>query len=365
MSNFFKTIKHLVVILILMFPFMTSKSQVVVTMKMDSVNILIGQQVQLSTSVLTEKEQDVEFPNYQMGDSLIRGVEVVAQSPQQKRSQDDGKIVYEKKYTITAFDSAVYHIPAMQVEVDGISYKATKGVELRVNTVPVDTLNIDKFAGPNGAVTTAFVWDNTNLQVSLLSWFFVILFFALSVPLLTQKVLTKKKRVIEKVAPFKQAIKEVDEIVRNEAVYQNDKLSKSFYMNLTDMLRRYIYNRYGCRTAEMTTDEILAEMNDKINPSDLLILKSVLDTADLAKFAKHETSFYERESHIKKVFVFLSNTKDESLENPKPTIETIVLNDGIQRRYRIFLALGLLLSILGSVTVLYYVLSQLVQVYSY
>ena len=50
---------------------------------------------------------------------------------------------------------------------------------------------------------------------------------------------------------------------------------------------------------------------------------------------------------------------------PKPTIETIVLNDGIQRRYRIFLALGLLLSILGSVTVLYYVLSQLVQVYSY
>ena len=147
MSNFFKTIKHLVVILILMFPFMTSKSQVVVTMKMDSVNILIGQQVQLSTSVLTEKEQDVEFPNYQMGDSLIRGVEVVAQSPQQKRSQDDGKIVYEKKYTITAFDSAVYHIPAMQVEVDGISYKATQGVELRVNTVPVDTLNIDKFAG--------------------------------------------------------------------------------------------------------------------------------------------------------------------------------------------------------------------------
>jgi glucose-6-phosphate isomerase len=115
----------------------------------------------------------------------------------------------------------------------------------------------------------------------------------------------------------------------------------------------------------MTTDEILAEMNDKIDPSDLLVLKSVLDTADLAKFAKHETSFYERESHIKKVFVFLSNTKDESLENPKPTIETIVLNDGIQRRYRIFLALGLLLSILGSVTVLYYVLSQLVQVYSY
>ena len=201
--------------------------------------------------------------------------------------------------------------------------------------------------------------------MSLLSWFFVILFFVLSVPLLTKKVLTKKKRVIEKVAPFKQASKDVDEIVRNEVVYKNDKLSKSFYMTLTDMLRRYLFNRYGCRAAEMTTDEILAEMNDKIDPSDLLILKSVFDTADLAKFAKHETSFYERESHIKKVLVFLSNTKDESLENPKPTIEIIVLNDGIQRRYRIFLALGLLLSILGSVIVLYYVLSQLVQVYSY
>jgi glucose-6-phosphate isomerase len=141
----------------------------------------------------------------------------------------------------------------------------------------------------------------------------------------------------------------IDQRVRNRNIALFEILLGSFHVEIADF------------HAQVTASGV----NDKIDTSDLLILKSVLDTADLAKFAKHETSFYERESHIKKVFVFLSNTKDESLENPKPTIETIVLNDGIQRRYRIFLALGLLLSILGSVTVLYYVLSQLVQVYSY
>lgn len=365
MNDFIQTIRLLVVTFLLMFTFSTSKSQVVVTMKLDSVNILIGQQVQLSTSVLTPKEQNVEFPVYQAGDSLIKGIEVVSQIPQQKRKQDDGKIVYEKKYLITAFDSAIYHIPAIEVLVDGERCKATKGLTLSVNTVPVDTANVDNFAGPNGTVATAFVWNHTILMISILAWLFVILFFVLSIPFLTKKVLTKRKKVIEGVAPFKQASKELDEIVRNEDVYKHDKFTKSFYMNLTDTLRRYLYNRYGCRASEMTTDEILSEINDKVEKSDVMILKSVFETADLAKFAKYETSFYERESHVKKVLSFLSNTKDESLEHPKPTIEIVVLNDGIQRRYRLCLILGLLLSVLGCVIVLYYVLSELVQVYSY
>jgi hypothetical protein len=363
--HFTRITKYIIVTSLLISWCTISIAQVNVTMSLDSVDIFIGQQVQLSAIVVSDKERNVEFPTYQPGDSLISGVEVVAQSLQTKRSHDKSNVVYEKKYTITSFDSATFFIPPMQILVDGNPCKASQGVQLRVKMVPVDTANVDNFNPPYGSVSTPFIWNKKQLGISLLSWLFVVLFFVLAVPLLTKKALTKRKIITTGIAPFKQAKKEVDSIMEDEEVYKNDKCSKTFYMLLTDTLRRYINRRYGCKATEMTTDEILGEMSAELDGLDLTNLKLIFETADLAKFAKYESSLIERESHIKKVQTFLNSTKDESLENPKPTIETVVLNDGIQKKYRIFLNLCFVLTILAGIATLCYVLNELVLVFSY
>ena len=83
-------------------------------------------------------------------------------------------------------------------------------------------------------------------------------------------------------------MKEIERI-KNEKVWQKGQ-PKTYYTELTDTLRTYIKDRFGFNALEMTSSEIidkLLEMNDKEAISDL---KELFQTADLVKFAKHESA---------------------------------------------------------------------------
>jgi hypothetical protein len=67
---------------------------------------------------------------------------------------------------------------------------------------------------------------------------------------------------------------------------------KEFYVELTDILRRYIESRFELKAPEMTTEEFLANIRDF---SDLKyehknLLREFLQQADLVKFAKYGPS---------------------------------------------------------------------------
>lgn len=365
-KRFLSHIKQFLFIIFTAFISTQSDAQVVVTMKMDTVNILIGEQVQLTTTVAVDAKQKVEFPFYKEGETPVKGIEIIAQPQPSKTKLNNGnRLLYEKKYTITSFDSALYTIPAMEVLVDNKPYKAEKEIGLKVNMVPVDTTQIDKFAGPVGALTVPFHWDVKLLVISLFAGLLLVLSFIVAIPLLTKKALSKRKKIIAGIAPYKQAMKDLDDIVKDEQHYKFDVIGKHFYMQLTDAIRNYLYRRFGCQAGEMTTDEILSEMSGCVEQGDLKLLADVFTTADLVKFAKQENTFFERETHLKKAQTFFSNTKDESLENPKPTIEVITLSDGIQVRYRVVLWVSYLVCLIGSISILLYVCHQLIQMYSY
>ena len=63
-------------------------------------------------------------------------------------------------------------------------------------------------------------------------------------------------------------------------------LEKDYFTELTDILREYLYGRFGINAMEMTTRQIM----DKIYESDLRdkrdYVKQILNVADFVKFAK-------------------------------------------------------------------------------
>lgn len=70
---------------------------------------------------------------------------------------------------------------------------------------------------------------------------------------------------------------------------------KQFHHGVSDILRRYIENRFGLRAPERSTEEFLVELGraDELDNSQKLLLRNFLTQCDLVKFAKHRPSVDE------------------------------------------------------------------------
>ena len=101
---------------------LTNAQEIVVDTKLDSTAILIGQQVRMTTRVACKKGDRVIFPEYKNG-YVTQGLEMLQAGNIDTAETDDGKRwELTRKYTLTAFDSAVYVIPKTEIEVNGRKY---------------------------------------------------------------------------------------------------------------------------------------------------------------------------------------------------------------------------------------------------
>ena len=76
------------------------------------------------------------------------------------------------------------------------------------------------------------------------------------------------------------------------------------------MLRRYINERYGINSLEMTSAEILTIIRTKSEEDSVYEnLKQVLIVADLVKFAKYHPLIEEDEKSLSRAYSFVENTK--------------------------------------------------------
>ena len=331
-----------------------SSAQVVVEMKLDTAEILVGQQVQLSTKVSANANQKVSFPSFKKGEEMVKGLEIIDESRVDTNYFNDSKRVQlERKYTITSFDSAIFNIPPMEVLVDGDTVKAKSALGLKVNVIPVDTTQVDQFAGPHAVVPAAFYWRSRLTLLSVILWGVLIAIFIISIKLTRRKPLTTKKVIKPNTPPNKQAVAALKPLDITQVKDQED--MKRFHIQLTDALRVYIQRRFDVLALEKTTDEILSAMEDKVSEKDLSDLQFIFETADLVKFAKFSTSEFDMNRSLNAATHFLENTIDEVMENPQPEVQIVVLNDGMQKKFRNALWVAIAVLGLGGLCFAYYI----------
>ena len=135
-----------------------SKAQVLVEAKLDSAQMFIGQQMNLQLSVTFDAKQKLQLPDIKKGQELIPNIEVVDLGKPDTAVLDEGKrLTVSQAYTITAWDSALYRLPPMQVMVDTSRFES-EALALKVYTVDVDTLHLDQFFPPNDIMELPFLW---------------------------------------------------------------------------------------------------------------------------------------------------------------------------------------------------------------
>ena len=305
-------------------------AQVIVEAHTDTASILIGEQIQMRVKCTVNAGQKVKFPSYSPQQQIVQGVEVVSNGSIDTLVLNNGKrLELTRRYTITSFDSAMYQIPPFKVEVDGKTYASRNSVGLKVSTVAVDLQHPEKFNGPHAVVEQPSEWSWTMWLCALLCVAMLAAVVALAVRLTDPKLITRRVIINPPTPAHITAINNIEQIKRKPA----DDV-KLYYMELTEALRSYIEKRFGFNAKEMTTNEIVRHLYETNNEEAMTELKSVLETADLVKFAKHKTTLTEQDQSLMSAMSYVQTTKQEPQELPKPRVVYESLSNKQQIRWR-------------------------------
>ena len=99
------------------------------------------------------------------------------------------------------------------------------------------------------------------------------------------------------------------ENLRIRQLWQQGKV-KEYHTELTDILRQYMEKRYGFNSTEMTSDQTLEAFENHGGSQDSAsILRQILQTADMVKFAKSEPQPYEHDLSMSNARQFVNDTK--------------------------------------------------------
>ena len=291
----------------------TVAQSVTVEAKIDSLQILIGEQAKVQLQVAMDAKQRAVFPAYT--DTLVRGVEIIETAkPDTQFLNDRQRMLITQEYIVTSFDSALYYLPPMPVTVDGKEYRS-KALALKVYSMPVDTLHPDQFFGQKTVMKAPFAWEDWYglIGCSFLALPLLGLLIYLIIRIRDNKPIIRKIKVEPKLPPHQAAMKEIERI-KNEKVWQKGQ-PKAYYTELTDTLRTYIKDRFGFNALEMT--------------------------ADLVKFAKHDPQMNENDANLINAIDFINETKQPEEENQKPQPTEITIIEKRSLRTKILLICGI------------------------
>ena len=297
----------------MVFMTLSAVAQVKVESSLSSVEMLVGQQVELSLSATTDENADVVFPEKAL---LPDGIEFLGTVEVPDEKVEGGKVRHRRNYVLTSFQDTLYYLPPFTVKVNGRDYSANQ-LALKVLTVDVDTTNYEKYYGPKDVQDNPFDWELDDWALPF--WLSVVLLvlmavlYYLYIRLRDNKPVIVRIRIVKRLLPHQKAMKAIEEIKAEKMLTSED--PKEYYTRLTDTLRKYIEERYGFSAMEMTSSEIIDQLMKNADQESLSELRQLFLTADLVKFAKYSTLINENDANLVSAVDFINKTKIEQPVN--------------------------------------------------
>ncbi|MGM0530543.1 MAG: hypothetical protein ACQER7_04265 [Bacteroidota bacterium] len=275
---------------------------------LDTNKILIGDQIYLNVNIIQPEDARVSFPDIEK--QVSPAIEIMESSERDTVTLEENSIGVRQRFLVTSFDTGQVDIPSLKFP---YTYNGRQGsvetspLAMTVQAVKVDTTqNIFDIKAPFGAPVTfkeVLPYIGSILGLILLGW-------------LVYYIIKKRKRREPLIAPRKPeepahvyAHRELNKL-KEEKLWQQDKV-KLYYSRLSEILRTYLWMRYGIKTLERTTDEILDSLKKSDFSDDHLYnrLEDTLRLSDLVKFAKMVPTPSENDQCLDFAFDFVDRTK--------------------------------------------------------
>lgn len=259
-----------------------------VTSSIDSTAIKIGAELFYKIQVKTDSTTLVVFSEEQ----TFQPLEMI-NSYSIDTTKKEGYYQLTKTYGLTQFDSGVYTIPKQKIRVgDAIFF--TDSLQVQVNPVAIDTtkqklfdikplIEVDK--------TPSKIWSTLGLiLLAILGVGWVLYWF-----IWRKKPMTEAEKIAA-LKPYeraKLALEKLDE----ERYFENEEI-KTYYSDLTLILRQYLDEKVYEQSLESTTDELIFQLKTlevanqiKLSKETIQNIETILKRADLVKFAKSKPDY--------------------------------------------------------------------------
>jgi len=288
----------------------------------------IGDQLLYELFITFPQGFTIDWPIW--SDTLPGGMEIISASkPEAMPADKSGNMIMRQQLLITTFDTGVIYIPGINIRFSPSNVADTfvaqsNPLMLRIFDVDIDTASAFKPIKEIEKMPITFA--------EVLPWIVGILALAALLFLLVWLYLRHRNKPVvlqplqkPTIPPYQLALNQLEEL-RHEKLWQSGKV-KAYYTRLSDIVRVYIEAQFPVNAVEMTTWEIMQAVRFLgINPDALLKLSSVLELADLVKFAKAQPSSLENDLSLQHLIDFVMESyavlpPSETVETPKEEIQ--------------------------------------------
>lgn len=278
----------------------------------DSTKIKIGSQFHLTLKTNVDTLSRVTFPESKNFGAL----EVLESYPVDTLKKD---VRYEliKRYGLTQFDSGRYVIPSLPVVINNKSFQ-TDSLYIEVANITVDTLKQPMFdikpiiPGESGIGNW---WKYLLVIIVIVAIAFLIYWYI-------KKYKKEKAKEIVYATPIEKATAHLKDLEKKDFLEQGE--IKTYYSELTDIVRTYIEEAIQIPAMESTTAELLEALRKTVVQKKMNLsretfeqLEKVLKNADLVKFAKSKPLDFEiaeDRNRIEKTIVVIDKSIPKEVE---------------------------------------------------
>ena len=267
----------------------------------DKDSILIGDQFHLTISVTQG------YPLPILNDTIV-GIEILSRSEIDSFNNENG-LETSQKYCLTAWEKGTYYIPSFNIE-----NKASDSIAIVVSSVALpDSVNLSDIE-----IKDIKAPIESPLSFSELKPYLLALIIITVIVFLIKKYIKKqsnKGAVINAIKPvtppYEIALNRL-EALNTQKLWQNGKI-KTYYSELSEIIRTYIENGLGTPAMEIPTGDIIDHLFQK--GIETKSLEELLSRADLAKFAKAKPIAVENQNSFQIAIDFVHHTKSTQENN--------------------------------------------------
>lgn len=288
-------------------PPITAKAEV------DQALITIGDRVHFRVTVAHDPK--VKILNID-ADQALRDFEVKDVTDFSYR---EGKQVHDgKTYVITNYELGEYVIRPVTISwqtADG------RGREFQTNSLYVTVESIDQDTNPKSDIRG--VKGVYPLEGRFWPWL-VVLGIAVGTASLTAWYLVRKRAIMAPrdqaaiLSPHEEAYQALYRLKHSDYLHRNQ--YKLYFLELSELLRRYFQRRYQISALESTTTELMSDLKDKLPLEQRTLIQDVVQFCDAVKFAKHTPSVQEVVKQNKQAFLIIDQTKETGSETSEPIV---------------------------------------------
>ncbi len=305
----------------------------------DSNNVEFGCPVRMQIRAKAKIGQNVVPPAFK-NNMVVPQLEILSMDGTDTLVTGTQDVTYTFKYSITSFEDSTFVIPKQPVIIDRDTFYTN---EKAVTFTLLQNIDSSFYAGIDTTQSlrifdmkplkeTPFTFEEFWERFGKIILFLII--FAAIVSLITYVVVRKIKN--QPIIPFskpkepahKQALLMLGGI-REMKLCEEGKY-KEYYTYITEILKKYISERWGTSVLESSSTETIAILKKKVGAKSeaLQMMKDITETADFVKFAKMEPEPEKNQKMLDMAFSIVNTTKQteqEILEEEKvePTLSFI------------------------------------------